>query len=98
MMRTETVVKLARALQMNYCHPDYCGCGECSRLLFTPVAETDDPPWLPWWANGCDPEELYEWVQEEAWSNPLVAQALRDQGLNIYQRFKTSTIRRTTDE
>src|SRR5260370_5920647 len=93
MLATQTILRLARALHMNYCHPSYCGCdgdenGVYSRLLFTPAPGGGEvPEWLPDWANGSDPEDLYLWAQQEAHRNPEVAAVLKAQGLRVFSSF-----------
>ncbi len=92
-MHIQTILKLAECTGTNYCARGYCHCGgdrdgTYPNLLFTnrgggqPV-----PAWLPEWANAVTPEELYEWVQQEAWSNAEIATALRVYDLKRYRRF-----------
>lgn len=98
-MTEQTIIKLARALGMSYCHPRYCGCGNESYLLYT---RSSDAPageglecrdlyvaiHLPDWANGVPPEDVYAWAQKAAWSRVFLRERMERAGMRIYRRFE----------
>jgi hypothetical protein len=82
--------ELARAFRMTYCHPECCTCGDNNRLLWLDIAWEEQHGLLLEWANGCEPADLYAWAQREVWESPAVAQALHDQGLKRYRRYRAA--------
>lgn len=38
-------------------------------------------PWVPSWANGVNPESLYEWMLEQSETNFVIHQAMKDGGM-----------------
>lgn len=62
---------------MEYAPSDDSGCPNCWFVW----AVTDMPEWVPAWANGVEPESLYEWMLEGSSKNPVVHQAMKDAGM-----------------
>jgi hypothetical protein len=54
---------IAELTGMTFCDED-CGCGENSQLWFTPTPCGWVPDWLPGWMNGCDTDEIWNWLVE----------------------------------
>jgi hypothetical protein len=87
-MQLATIIKLAHAFGLTYCHPRYCSCGNDSYLLWLEVTWQEEHALLPSWANGVEPTDLYNWIQEQSWHNAAIRDALKKVGLNQYQRFQ----------
>ena len=61
---------------LTYCD-DECPCGDANHLLWLmPGADDDAPGWLPAWANGVGPEELWNWMIKQ--TDERVVAAVRE--------------------
>lgn len=80
-MTNKRTHQLAEALGMHYCDRD-CPCGGDSQLLYTPMCGKA-PEWLPGWANGCDPESIYNWAMKEAAKEGPVRTAMANAGFRL---------------
>jgi hypothetical protein len=104
MITEQTAMKLCGALGLSYCHPNHCGCGEDSHLLFTRQSDAYagemtrtvsltcgdlyEAIKLPDWINGAPPDEVYEWAQKTAWQNRFLRDRMEIAGMRIYRRFE----------
>lgn len=53
---------IARITGMVFCDRD-CGCGENNELWwFPPMSRDGVPDWVPSWMNGCDSDEIWQWL------------------------------------
>lgn len=80
-MHRQTILKMCEAAQMHYCD-SHCrlGCNDLDYLIW----DTDRlkmPGWVPAWANGVAPEDLYRWMKKSSSSNELVRAAMKQAGM-----------------
>ena len=81
-MHRQTIFKMCEAACVNYCDTSCC-CGENNRLIWDSWPVTDMPEWVPGWVNGCCPEDLYEWMKQEARNNQEIRQAMKNAGMRV---------------
>lgn len=79
-MHRQTIDKMCKAAKMDYApsgDPDSPVCW----FIWDNCNILDMPKWVPSWANGVNPESLYEWMLEQSATNPEIHKAMKDAGM-----------------
>ena len=76
-MDKKTILKMCKATGMEYRKSSDPDCTDCW-FVWDSWPITDMPDWMPSWANGIGPEELYAWLLEQSVMNSVIRQVMEN--------------------
>lgn len=79
-MHKQTILKMCQVVHMEYIKSDDPDCPGCW-FIWDDWSIASMPDWVPVWANGVEPEALYEWMLKQSECDPVINKAMSDGGM-----------------